>query len=313
MKKIAFFILLCVLSFQLFSKPVVMYSFDERSDELVEFEKKLVKRLDNFNYEGNISFLSFSDSILTLSVFEKEYRVPIKQDYIERAIDSILLYNDYFDSKSDIKIDYIYKNTISSLSKLKRGELYYAKDNDGKIMSLLVSDSTSDITQLSSLYSRDLVPLLKLEKTSPWFFSINGGFVFTPKLLLSGEVKVKNTSIFYPFNPIVKFKLSKDSLGRLSSFEAVGIGSTLPLSKIFPSSISLLRNSSINGECFLYIGQNPSLIYGAGWEIYLLFMVNQHIGLNVGFENFLIYDDNYKYYCFNSYELKVGVSFRWKK
>ena len=310
MKKIAFFILLCVLSLQLFSKPVVMYSFDERSDELVEFEKKLVKRLDNFNYEGNISFLSFSDSILTLSVFEKEYRVPIKQDYIEQAIDSILLYNDYFDSKSDIKIDYIYKNTISSLSKLKRGELYYAKDNDGKIMSLLVSDSTSDITQLSSLYSRDLVPLLKLEKTSPWIFSINGGFVFTPKLLLSGEVKVKNTSFFYPFNPVLKFKISKDSLGRLSLFEAVGISASLPLSKIFPSSISLLRNSSINGECFLYIGQNPSLLYGAGWEIYLLYMLNQHIGLNVGFENFLIYDDNYKYYCFNSYELKVGVSFR---
>ena len=60
------------------------------------------KRITNNNspaqHEEVITIREFQNYFTySASLFEKEYRVPIKQDYIERAIDSILLYNDYFD------------------------------------------------------------------------------------------------------------------------------------------------------------------------------------------------------------------------
>lgn len=309
-KKIILFIIVTVITFPLFAKTSVNWSFDEKNDELQEFERKLVKYLDNLGYEEEVDFLSYSNSILTLSLFDKEYRAPITKGYVDEAIDSILLYNEAFDSKSDEKIDYFYQKTFSSTAPLKRGSLYYALNKDGKKQALMVVDKNNPASTLLGLYSKKLVTGLELKKASPYVISIATGLIFSPKFILNGDITLKNQSLLYPFNPAIKLKVVSNAYNTTSYLGGVGVSTCLPLSTFYPRAISLLRNTSIVAEAFIYIGYNKKVVYSAGWDIYLSNMLNEHFGFTVGIEKTIAFNKDSKYALLENTELKLGVVIR---
>ena len=309
-KKIIFFIIISIIALPLFSKTSVVRSFDEENDEINRFERKLVRYLNNLGYDEKISFLSYSNSILTLNLFDKEYRVPIVKGKSQEALDSILLYNEHFDSNSEEKIDYFYEKTFSSKAELKRGSLYYALNKDGKKQALFLVDKTTPASTLLPLYSKQLVTLLELKKTSPYVVNLSMGFIFYPKLIINGDIKIKNQTIFYPINPSLKFKVVSNANGITSYLGGLGLSAILPLSTFYPRSIALIRNTTLGADCYFYIGYNSKIVYAAGWELYLYNMLNEHFGLSIGVEKTLAFKQGSKNLLLENTQLKVGVVVR---
>ena len=309
-KKIVFFIMISFLALPLFSKTSVVRSFDEKNDELNEFERRLERNLDSLGYDEEVSFLSYSSSILTLNLFEKEYRVPIVKGKIQSALDSILLYNNTFDSNAEEKIDYFYQKTYSTSSRLKRGRLYYALNKDGKKQALFLVDKNTPASTLIPLYSKQLVTGLELKETSSYVINLSMGLIFSPKFILNGDIKIKNLALFYPINPTLKFKVVSNVNGITSYLGGIGLSATLPLSTFYPRAISLIRNTSLTAEGYFFIGYNSNIVYAAGWELYLCNMLNEHLGINIGLEKNLAFNQGKKIPLLENIELKVGLIVR---
>lgn len=309
-KRIVFFITISLLALPLFSKTSVVRSFDEKNDYLNEFERRLERNLDSLGYDEEVNFLSFSSSILTLNLFEKEYRVPIIKGNIQSALDSILLYNNTFDSKADEKIDYFYQKTYSSTSKLKKGSLYYALNKDGKKQALFLVDKNDPASTLIPIFSKQLVTGLELKETSSYVFQLSMGLIFSPKFILNGDVKIKNIALFYPINPTIKLKVVSNVNGVTSYLGGIGVSATLPLSTFYPRAISLIRNTLLSAEGYFYIGYNSNIVYAAGWELYLCNMLNEHLGIALGLEKTLAFNQGRKIPLLENTELKVGFIVR---
>ena len=309
-KRIVFFITISLLALPLFSKTSVVRSFDEKNDYLNEFERRLERNLDSLGYDEEVNFLSFSSSILTLNLFEKEYRVPIIKGNIQSALDSILLYNNTFDSKADEKIDYFYQKTYSSTSKLKKGSLYYALNKDGKKQALFLVDKNDPASTLIPIFSKQLVTGLELKETSSYVFQLSMGLIFSPKFILNGDVKIKNIALFYPINPTIKLKVVSNVNGVTSYLGGIGVSATLPLSTFYPRAISLIRNTLLSSEGYFYIGYNSNIVYAAGWELYLCNMLNEHLGIALGLEKTLAFNQGRKIPLLENTELKVGFIVR---
>lgn len=309
-KRIVFFITISLLALPLFSKTSVVRTFDEKNDYLNEFERRLERNLDSLGYDEEVNFLSFSSSILTLNLFEKEYRVPIIKGNIQSALDSILLYNNTFDSKADEKIDYFYQKTYSSTSKLKKGSLYYALNKDGKKQALFLVDKNDPASTLIPIFSKQLVTGLELKETSSYVFQLSMGLIFSPKFILNGDVKIKNIALFYPINPTIKLKVVSNVNGVTSYLGGIGVSATLPLSTFYPRAISLIRNTLLSAEGYFYIGYNSNIVYAAGWELYLCNMLNEHLGIALGLEKTLAFNQGRKIPLLENTELKVGFIVR---
>lgn len=302
--------MISLLALPLFSKTSVVRSFDEKNDYLNEFERRLERNLDSLGYDEEVNFLSFSSSILTLNLFEKEYRVPIIKGNIQSALDSILLYNNTFDSKADEKIDYFYQKTYSSTSKLKKGSLYYALNKDGKKQALFLVDKNDPASTLIPIFSKQLVTGLELKETSSYVFQLSMGLIFSPKFILNGDVKIKNIALFYPINPTIKLKVVSNVNGVTSYLGGIGVSATLPLSTFYPRAISLIRNTLLSAEGYFYIGYNSNIVYAAGWELYLCNMLNEHLGIALGLEKTLAFNQGRKIPLLENTELKVGFIVR---
>ncbi len=312
MKKGALFLAMILAVLPLFAKVSTVWNFDAEESVLSAFEKKLVSRLSPLSGEDETAeFLSWEEPMLTLSLFGEERKVPIGENTIDEAVESLLYYNSHFTSDAPLTLDWIYDRSFSSSSELKKGSVYKALSPSGRTVGLLFADKNDGtITELSVIRSSSLVPGLELKKTSPWLFSLSMGTVFTPSVRLSFDIEVSNLSVIYPFRPVIKAKYARDAVNNAAFLFSAGIGYHFPLSVLFGPHVPILSDSLVGADCFMTLGSAGTFVYGGGYEISLTWLISDHFGLCFGMEANKIRNDKFSYFSIDTVELKTGVTIR---
>lgn len=157
-------------------------------------------------------------------------------------------------------VEYIYRNTVSStnLEDPERGMVYVTED--GSIF--IVQSVSSGAAMLDKIYTKGVV-----EKDTELF---NRGVLTTVSASVSmnrAMASASVTSALYPVQPSVAggyyYKLKKP-------FAMAGFTVDIPLSKVFPTSFTLLEDASVGG--FAYVGaivRKPlafAAVYGGGYR-----------------------------------------------
>ena len=194
---------------------------------------------------------------------------------------------------------YVTDDIIASHDDYGRGELVEAYDREGKRRALMeVTDSMDGINLYSSIYEKDLLAGLSLEKGPSFSLALRAlsSFSFSS---FSFALDFSYLSFLPYFNPVASLYMSYD--GMLSYYGGLGFEVRLPLERLIKVHFTLIEDASIIASAMLYLGYDGAFSVQSGFSVSYEHHMTSRLYWRLGYETGTIIP--------NTLMLSMGVMF----
>lgn len=293
-------LILTLLSFPLSASIRIDESITEEDAVFLSscFEKAIGGRRDAFI---SISSLEREDGVIRLLFYiegeERSITASSMEELESFIMNALSLEPHVFLDGSTLF--YVTDDIIASHDDYGRGELVEAYDRDGKRRALMeVTDSMDGINLYSSIYEKDLLAGLSLEKGPSFSLALRAlsSFSFSS---FSFALDFSYLSFLPYFNPMASLYMSYD--GMLSYYGGLGFEVRLPLERLIKVHFTLIEDASIIASAMLYLGYDGAFSVQSGFSVSYEHHMTSRLYWRLGYETGTIIP--------NTLMLSMGVMF----
>lgn len=287
MKRITAFLLISFILLPLFSSVTIEGEISsDLKDRLVSYVEKAIG--DRREIDVVISEVVKGEDELTFTVSYNDVTKEIKtrEEYLEEDILSLFYYEESLFEEGE-RLDYIYKNSFSSVTatKARKGSNWVVIGSSGKSEALLrTTEVYEDVIVMRPYFLSSPLPGMKIKRINDSSLSLKAFSTLT-FLRYGASLSLSYSSICYPFIPFIQVAAVRNTSGVFSYYALIGVSASFALSSVWPD-IPVIRNLSFKGEAALGALYSTSLSYGAEWGFECTYTFTRVLSLSLGLVNY---------------------------